>query len=121
MNFPSKSEQSLLCNACHHVQSRENLINRLREKFKNVDLGLKMLHLHHFLHVKNFPQKSKTVTFNHFFNAFHHVQFYKNLIKRFRVKFKSIDSGPKNASFTPFLATIRIFLKNPKHPFLHAF
>ena len=50
-------------------------------------------------HNKNFPWKSKS----HFYpliNDCNQVQFQKNLMKRFREKFKNLGLGPKNRLFT---------------------
>lgn len=39
------------------------------------------------------------------------VQFQKNLINRFREKFKRVDFGPKNSTFIPFWAQQELFFK----------
>ena len=48
-----------------HLQMLVNLMSKFWENFKNVNLGTKMTHLHHFEQNMNFPYKSKTVTFTH--------------------------------------------------------
>ena len=41
----------------------------------------------------------------------HQEQYQKNLTNRFREKFKNIDLGPQNGTFTPFWANQEFFSK----------
>ena len=70
MNFPLKNLNNHFCplfNASHHVlQFQKNLINRLRDKFKNNNLGPKNTPFSILGLDTNLPKKSETVTLNHF-------------------------------------------------------
>ena len=51
---------------------------------------------------RSIPLKTRNSQFYLVFTASHRVQYQKNLLNRFREKFKKVDFGPKNSSFTPF-------------------
>ena len=54
------------------------------------------------------PHVRDNITFPYsLFNVCHQVQFQKILMDRFREKFESIDSGPKNVPFLPFFSQKR--------------
>ena len=55
-------------------------MNKLREKFESADLCPKISYFHHFGHKKFLPN----------FNFLHQVHFQKNLMNRFREKFKKV-------------------------------
>ena len=70
------------------------------EKLKSDDFGPKNYPFLPFWAQNFFSQILKTVTFIHLFNAFHQVEFQKNLMNRFKENLKNVNFGPKN---TPFL------------------
>ena len=65
-NFLAKSKTITypIFDICHLVQFQKNLMNRSREKFKNVDLGPKITHLPHFEQNKIFFQKRSSSLFS---------------------------------------------------------
>lgn len=69
-----------------------------------------MTHLHYFEHHMIFTSKSETFTFALLLVPAGRYNFRK-IFGRFRIKFKNIDFGPKNASFTPFRAEYKFSLK----------
>ena len=69
-----------------------------------------MTHLHYFEHHMIFTSKSETFTFALLLVPAGRYNFRK-FFGRFRIKFKNIDFGPKNASFTPFRAEYKFSLK----------
>ena len=56
----------------------------------------------HFSHNKNFGQKSKTIALKYFLLPTIRNSFQKNLMDKFRGKFKGGDDWPKIVPFTSF-------------------
>ena len=74
-----------------------------------------MTHFPHFGHHKNFPWKLPLLYL--LFNISHQIQFQKNLMNRYREKFKSFHFRATYSSFTSFRATQEFFSKK-KPPLL---
>ena len=69
-----------------------------------------MSHLPHFGHKKLFSFKIHNSNLKLFFNDWHQVQFKKNLIHRFKEKFKNVDlRQKKNVPLTPNFGHIKNF------------
>ena len=65
-------------------------------------LDPKLTHFSNFGEIKSFPCNTKTVTFTFSLMPLYQVQFQKNLISRFREKFKNVDLRSTNAPLTLF-------------------
>ena len=79
------------------------------EKFKKLILIPKMTYFLHFGYNRIFHKNPK-LTYTHFLNTCHQVQFYKNLMKRLQ----KCQFWAKKWTISLNLSITRIFLKNPK-------
>ena len=88
-------------------------MNTFWKEFKNTDFGPKNgPFTHPNLDIRKIFQKNPKQSFKLFFNACHQVQLYKNLIKRFWEKLKTINFDPKMAHLLQFFLKkgLRYFL-----------
>ena len=81
---------------------------------KSIFWAQEMLNLPHFGHKKNSLQKCKTATFNQFLLPVFSYNTEKSNDQILRKLQKNVDFAPKNTTFTQFLGTVKIPLKNPK-------
>ena len=93
-NFIKKSHFYPIFNASYQVHFQKNL-NRFREKFKSIYFRPKNDPFLLFWGWYEFSLKYQNSLFYPIFSAFYQVEFQKNVMKRFRGKFNSVDFEPK--------------------------
>ena len=82
--------------------SKIQLMNKIRKKFRSVDFGPKNDPLPFRHNKQDFSLKIQNCHFYPILYVYHHVQFLKNLMYRFREKISSFKCGSRMAHFPRF-------------------
>ena len=82
--------------------SKIQLMNKIRKKFRSVDFGPINDPINFRHNKQDFSLKIQNCHFYRILYVYHHVQFLKNLMYRFREKINSFKRGSKMAHFPRF-------------------